>query len=270
MLGHQRRSPVSGSCVRSEPSRLVTIPREHRPAGASDEWLSGLPEVIEALCSQWRLAVDDEGIRGGAWGIVVFCHTAGGREAVLKLCADHQRLRAETSAMLVWAGGPALSVLAHRPGALLLQRARPGKPARLAPSHLALLLNALHRPAAVCGAGLGDWRSSINQAVTRVPSLQALGRELLTQGHGRPVVTLHGDLQPANILQHRGASAVIDPIGLTGPRELDVATAALYNDWGEEPSARITRLAKLTGADPALAVRFGQLSAMYAALANRY
>lgn len=81
---------------------------------------------------------------------------------------------------------------------------------------------------------------------------------------------MHGDLQPANILEHHGAIAVIDPVGISGPRELDVANAALCNDWGEKPEARIRRLAALTGTDPALALAFGQLSAMYAALAPRY
>ena len=244
--------------------------RERRPAGASEEWVSRLPELIEAVCEDWRLSLDDEKMAGGAWGIVLCCHTASGREAVLKLCANHERLRAETCAMLAWADGPAVGVLAHRPGALLLQRARPGTPSRLAPSRLALLLDALHRPGNIGGLGLGDWRASINTAVLQVPSLQALGRKLLREGEGRPVLTLHGDLQPANILEHRGGSAVIDPVGIAGPRELDVASAALYNDWGEESSARITRLAKLTGTDPAFALCFGHLSAMYAALAPRY
>ena len=60
------------------------------------------------------------------------------------------------------------------------------------------------------------------------------------------------------------------PDGIAGPRELDVANAALYNDWGEESSARITRLARLTRTDPAFALRFGQLSAMYSTLVHRY
>ena len=245
-------------------------PRERRPAGASEDWVSRLPELIEALCQDWRLSLDDERMARGAWGIVLCCHTASGREAVLKLCANEERLRAETSAMLVWASGPAVGVLAHRPGALLLQRARPGTPSRLAPSRLALLLDALHRPTNIGELGLGDWRASIAAAVSRVPSLQALGWELLAEGQGRPVLTVHGDLQPANILEHRGANVVIDPVGIAGPRELDVASAALYNNWGEESSARIRRLAKLTGTDAAFALRFGQLSAMYAALAPRY
>ncbi len=249
---------------------VMISPGEGRPAGASEDWVSRVPELIEALCKDWRLSLDDETMAGGAWGIVLCCHTASGREAVLKLCANQERLRAETSAMLAWAGGPALGVLAHRPGALLLQRARPGTPSRLAPSRLALLLDALHRPTKIGELGLGDWRASITAAVSQVPSLRALGRELLGEGQGRPVLTVHGDLQPANILEHRGASAVIDPVGIAGPRELDVASAALYNNWGEESSARIRRLAKLTGTDPAFALRFGQLSAMYAALAPRY
>jgi len=244
--------------------------RERRRAGAGDDSRSWLTELIESVCDDWSLSLDDERLEGGAWGTVLCCHTGRGQAAVLKLCADHARLRAETSALLAWADGPAVRVLAHRPGALLLQRARPGTPSRLAPSRLALLLDTLHRPAAVAGPSLGDWRASITAAVSRVPSLHALGRQLLRAGERRPVVTLHGDLQPRNILQHRGATVVIDPIGIAGPRELDVANAALYNNWGEESAARIRRLARLTGTDPAFALRFGQLSALYAALAPKY
>jgi hypothetical protein len=250
------------------PARTIAS-GERRPAGAGEDWVSRLPELIEALCKDWRLSRGDERMAGGAWGVVVCCRTESGREVVLKLCANEERLSAETNAMLAWAGGPAVGVLAHRPGALLLQRARPGTPSRLAPSRLALLLDALHVPPNIGGRGLGDRRASIKAAVSQVPSLQALGRELLRDGEGRTVLTLHGDLQPANILEHRGASAVIDPVGIAGPRELDVASAALYNNWGEEPSARIRRLAALTGTDPAFALRFGQLSAIYAALGTR-
>jgi streptomycin 6-kinase len=257
-----RRSP-------QRPEVRPLVSGQRRPAGASEDWTSRLPKLIESLCEEWRLSLCAERMAGGAWGVVVCCRTESGREAVLKLCANEERLSAETNAMLSWAGGPAVCVLAHRPGALLLERARPGTPSRLAPSRLALLLDALHRPTNIGGRGLGDWRASIKAAVSQVPSLHALGRELLRDGEGRTVLTLHGDLQPANILERRGASAVIDPVGIAGPRELDVASAALHNNWGEEPSARITRLAELTGTDPAFALRFGQLSAIYAALATR-
>jgi streptomycin 6-kinase len=243
---------------------------ERRPACASEDWVSQLPGLVDAVCEEWRLSLDDERMAAGAWGVVAWCHTESGLEAALKLCANEERLSAETNAMLAWVGRPAVRVLAHRPGALLLERARPGRPSRLAPARLALLLDALHRPTGAGGRGLGDWRTSIKAAVSQVPSLQMLGRELLKQGLGRPVVALHGDLQPANILEHHGAIAVIDPVGISGPRELDVANAALCNDWGEEPAARIRRLAALTGTDPAFALALGQLSAMYAALAPRY
>jgi streptomycin 6-kinase len=247
----------------------MIVPREIRPVGASEEWLSHVPEIVDELCEEWHLSVDDENVRGGAWGIVVGCQTENGGEAVLKLCAQQDRLRAETNALLAWAAGPAIRVLDHCPVALLLERARPGTPERLAPSQLGMLLNALHRSARAASGGLGDWRASVHSAVAQVPSLHGLGRELLRAGEGRPMVTLHGDLQPANVLRHRGSSVVIDPLGIAGPREFDVATAALYNNWGEDSSARITRLAKLTGTDPGLALRFGQFSAMYAALAQR-
>jgi streptomycin 6-kinase len=255
------------------PRRLksrASIKLERRPACASDDWVSQLPELVDAVCEDWHLSLDDERMAAGAWGVVAWCHTESGLEAALKLCADEERLSAETNAMLAWGGRPAVRVLAHRPGALLLERARPGRPSRLAPARLALLLDALHRPTSAGWRGLGDWRTSIKAAVSQVPSLQTLGRELLKQGEGRPVVALHGDLQPANILEHRGAIAVIDPVGISGPRELDVANAALGNNWGEEAAGRIRRLAKLTGTDPAFALGFGQLSATYAALAPRH
>jgi streptomycin 6-kinase len=229
-----------------------------------------LPNLIDAACEAWHLSLDDEPVAAGVWGVVAWCHTETGLEAALKLCASEQRLAAETSAMLAWGGRSAVRVLAHRPGALLLERARPGRPSRLAPTRLALLLDALHRPVDTSCRGLGDWRASINAAITRIPSLAGLGRELLKEGESRPVVALHGDLQPANILEHRGTIAVIDPVGIAGPRELDIANAALRNDWGENASLRIRRLADLTGADQAFALAFGQLSAMYATLAGSH
>jgi hypothetical protein len=61
---------------------------------------------------------------------------------------------------------------------------------------------------------------------------------------------------------------VIDPIGVAGPRELEVANAALYNNWGEgtlSPNQAAGGVGRQT--DPAFALRFGQVTAMYAAFA---
>ena len=202
---HTRRSTsVRRRLARAERSAIdvaMNLAQEHRPAGADEKWVSRLPELIESVCEECRLRVDDEGTAAGAWGIVLYCHTATGREAVLKLCPNHERLRAETSALLRWPAARR-SGCSARPGALLLQRARPGTPSRLSPSQLARLFDLLHRPAAAVSAGLGDWRASILAAVARVPRLRALGRDLLREGEGRPVRCLHGDLQPANILEH--------------------------------------------------------------------
>jgi streptomycin 6-kinase len=250
---------------RSKPRASLQL--ERRPACVGDDWVARLPDLIGSVAQEWALSLDDEPLASGAWGVVAWCRTDSGTEAVLKLCANEQRLSAETNALLGWGGRSAARVLAHRPGALLLERARPGRPSRLAPKRLALLLDALHRPTSAGQGGLGDWRTSIDAAITQVPSLRALGRAVLRQAAARPVVALHGDLQPANILEHRGTIVVIDPVGVAGPREMDVANAALENNWGEEATARITRLAGLTHTDPALAVAFGQLSSMYAALA---
>src|ERR1700748_3402900 len=110
-----------------------SVQLERRPACAGEEWVSQLPGLLDALCEEWHLSLDDEPMAAGAWGIVAWCRTESGQEVALKLCANEQRLSAETNAMLAWGGHPAIRVLAHRPGALLLERARPGRPSRLAP-----------------------------------------------------------------------------------------------------------------------------------------
>src|SRR6202050_1488647 len=157
--------------VKSRASEMI----ERRPACASDDWVSQLPKLIDAVCEDWQLSLDDERMAAGAWGVVAWCHTESGLEAALKLCANEERLSAETNAMVAWAGRPAARVLAHRPGALLLERARPGTPSRLAPTRLALLLDALHRPTSASWRGLGDWRTSIKAAISQIPSLETLG-----------------------------------------------------------------------------------------------
>ena len=129
----------------ARPRRLKSralLQLERRPACASEDWVSHLPQLIDAACEEWHLSLDDEPMAAGAWGVVAWCHTESGLEAALKLCANEQRLSAETNAMLAWGGHPAVRVLAHRPGALLLERARPGRPSRLAPTRLALLRRA--------------------------------------------------------------------------------------------------------------------------------
>jgi hypothetical protein len=46
---------------------------------------------------------------------------------------------------------------------------------------------------------------------------------------------LHRPARPPGSALGTG-EAVIDPVGIAGPRELDVANAALFNLWGEEPA----------------------------------
>ena len=149
----QRRSGLPDATP-ARPRRLksrASVQLDRRPACAGEDWVSRLPDLIDAACEEWHLSLDDERLAAGAWGVVAWCHTESGLEAALKLCENEQRLSAETNAMLAWGGRPAVRVLAHRPGALLLERARPGRPSRLAPARLALLLDALHRPTSAAG-----------------------------------------------------------------------------------------------------------------------
>ena len=102
----------------ARPRRLksrASVQLERRPACAGEDWVSHLPKLIDAVCEEWHLSLDDERIAAGAWGVVAWCHTESGLEAALKLCANEQRLSAETNAMLGWVpGGLAIVDLKRR------------------------------------------------------------------------------------------------------------------------------------------------------------
>ena len=138
--------------------------------------------------------------------------------------------------MLAWVGGP-------QPASSLTARAHcccsgpvPAHHRGLRPRAWRCCSTRFTDPRTPPGSALGTGERALTPPSCTRPPPKAVGRDLPREGNGRPLHTLHGDLQPANILEHRGASAVIDPVGIAGPREMDVANAALNDNWGEEPA----------------------------------
>jgi streptomycin 6-kinase len=116
----------------------IRIPRLLAEAVAEDEhhcpdrrrWLASLPEVVDAVASDWELVLGEPYEPGGqcAW-IAPVRHTAGD-ELVLKVGWRHPEAEHEADALRVWDGDGAVRCIAARTLkdniALLLERCRPG------------------------------------------------------------------------------------------------------------------------------------------------
>lgn len=256
-------------------------------AGA-EVWFGELPGMLAALAQRWRLQIGPP-IPRGSVSAVYWCQMTDGRRAVLKASPDRTRLAFEAAALGAWhtVRTPAVIALDEQLGALLLEAIEPGTPLAVSsacPSvdRVAGLLTSLHQsgvpdplyPAvAQRVAYLFDVSARLYQ---RHPDVTALiPPELYQRGHAlatrlaqddRPVVLLHGDLTPGNILDGgpgRGLVA-IDPAPCCGDASFDAIDLILWQaDDLQVIQTRTERLAAATGMD---AQRLSDWCAAFAAM----
>jgi streptomycin 6-kinase len=245
-----------------------------RFGGEIEAWFDELPGVLIALAERWQFEFGSA-IHRGSVSVVFRCRMADGRGAVLKASPDRARLAYEAAALDGWhtIHTPAVLELDDRLGALLLEAIEPGTPLIVSsaypdPDSAAELLSSLH------GSGVADPSyPTVEQRVAylfdssaklyeRHPELAALippalykrGRRLAT-GLARdtsPIVLLHGDLTPSNILDggaERGLVA-IDPAPCLGDAAFDAVDLILWQaDDLETIEERSERLGAATGSD---------------------
>jgi streptomycin 6-kinase len=235
--------------------------------------LDELPGVLGALAQRWRFEFDAP-IPRGSVSVVVRCRMADGRGAVLKAGPDRARLADEAAALEGWdtVHTPAVLALDERLGALLLEAIEPGTPLVVSSAYpdlgrVAELLGSLH------ASGIPDPAyPTVAQRVAylfdasvrlydRHPELTALvPRELYERGRrlatrlaqdASPVVLLHGDLTPSNVLDGGGRGLVaIDPAPCLGDPGFDAVDLLCWQaDDPETIQARTERLAAATGLD---------------------
>jgi streptomycin 6-kinase len=235
-------------------------------------WLDDLPDVLSDLERRWGFELEGP-VPRGSMSAVFHCRMADGRHAVLKASPDRARLAFEAAALNGWHTGhtPAVMALDERLGALLLEAIEPGTPVvepAVEPSakRVAELMNALH------GSGFPDPKyPTVEQRVDHLfesstklyewhPGLTALvSKELYERGRALatrlardrlPVVLLHGDLTPSNVLDGgagRGLVA-IDPAPCLGDAAFD-AVDLIFWRAGDLATieARAGRLAAASG-----------------------
>jgi streptomycin 6-kinase len=240
----------------------------------AEAWFGQLPGVLTALSQRWQLQIGPP-IPRGSVSAVYRCQMADGRRAVLKASPDRARLAFEAAALGAWhtVHTPAVIALDEQLGALLLEAIEPGTPLAVSSLYpnldsVADLLSSLHQ------SGVPD--PSYPEAAQRVaylfdvsaklyhrhPQLTALiPPELYQRGHALatrlaqhdcPVVLLHGDLTPGNILDGgagRGLVA-IDPAPCRGDAAFDAVDLILWQaDDLQAIHVRTEQLAAATGMD---------------------
>ncbi len=219
---------------------------------AGARWLDAVPGLVAGLARDWELEVGDPYPLSINW--VAPARRADGTAVVLKLgvpAAGH--LRREAAALTAFGGRGAVALLAcdDARGALLLERAAPGRPAAAlvpaddaaATAAIVAVARRLHRPAppgtglpelATRGAAFGAYLRAhpaggplAGELVRRADRLFA---ELVATATAR--VVLHGDLHHDNVLRAgREPWLAIDPHGLVGDPGYEVG-ALLYNPLG--------------------------------------
>lgn len=237
-----------------------------------EAWFDDLPDLLIELAGRWQIELGPPIPRGTA-SAVFHCRMTDGRRAVLKTAPDRSRLALEASALAAWdtVHTPAVIAFDEQVGALLLEAIEPGIPLIVTTVYptlesVASLLSALHgQPVSegtypVVAQRVDNLFRSSTKLYERDPELAAVvPPDLYERGHALatrlarqklPIVSLHGDLTPRNILDggaERGLVA-IDPTPCVGDAAFDAVDLILWqaNDLGTI-EARTERLAAATG-----------------------
>jgi streptomycin 6-kinase len=245
-----------------------------RFGGEVEAWFDTLPGLLTALAERWQFELGFP-IPRGSVSAVFRCRMADGRRAVLKASPDRSRLALEATALDAWhtVHTPAVIALDEQLGGLLLEEIEPGPPLIVSSAYPTAesvdeLLSCLHESGVpdpsypTVGQRVSYLFQSSAKLYERHPELTELvppelyerGRALATRlgQHDVPIVLLHGDLTPNNILDggsERGLVA-IDPAPCLGDAAFDAVDLILWQaDDLETIEARTERFAATTGVD---------------------
>jgi len=222
-----------------DPGFVATIRSTFGSRG--DAWLVHLPELLDEYGKHWHLTLLSP-FKDLSFHYVAPALRKDGSPVVLKLGVPNKELTSEMEALKVYGGRGAVRLLeadAER-GALLLERLQPGqklstlanneKATRIAAGVLKVLWRP--EPATHHFKTITDWASGLNRLPSLYPQGIPIPSKLVDQGKTLfadllPTQTskmlLHGDFHHYNILSSGDAWLAIDPKGIIGEPEFDLA-----------------------------------------------
>lgn len=202
-------------------------------------WLSHLPQIVKKLCLYWDLTHLTP-VENMSYNYVAKAMYQGNQPVVLKICCEKKLMLSEAQSLTFFNGQGAIKLIHyHEPcHALLLQRAVPGLSLKsLFPQKSEFVLGAyvrtmrqLHeqkqRPQ-YSFLHMTEWLKTFdNKYVSQIPNdlLQYtidIKDKLLASL--KSSILLHGDLHHDNVLQHEHTWLAIDPKGIMGEPEFELA-----------------------------------------------
>jgi streptomycin 6-kinase len=206
-----------------------------------EAWLTALPDLLQSAAARWKLTLGEPFLL--SYNYVCAATREDGTPAVLKIGVPNHELTSEIQTLQVYDGVGACRIYEGDPaaGMLLLERLQPGtmllevKDDDEATRIAARVMKETHRPVPPREGflSLRGWfdelkgvRKLFRGETGPFPEksfvlAEGLIRELFAED--RPPVLLHGDFHHYNILLSERGWLVIDPKGVIGPAEYDVA-----------------------------------------------
>lgn len=234
---------------------------DDRSDAERNAWIKNIADTLASCESAWNVRTGDE-LRQGLVGYLVEAECEDGTQAVLKLRSPGEAMDAEAEALQLFGGRGAARLIACNSelGAILMERAVPGSQLSDCLSEIdgesvmVDVIRNLDRSATPKGLmSVSDRVSTWARGLRDLsgPSPLPLGRfveaadslDRLAGSQGEPVV-LHGDLHVGNVLNAGDSWIAVDPKGLFGEIEYDIAWWLRDPPTDSEPeewTAQLTR-----------------------------
>jgi streptomycin 6-kinase len=205
-----------------------------------EDWIASLPAIVEQLAADWQLKQVTP-VSNMTFNYVAFAVANSEQPVVLKIGCDKKSIDEERQALAYFNGNGSIQLIDFHATyhALLLHQAVPGTTLKsYYPSHLPFVmdcyigtmqkLHARRLPEKHHYRPISDWLKAIDQLIPNNPCPSdllekaiSLKNTLLSSMTSH--VFLHGDLHHDNVLQDGDQWLAIDPKGIVGEPEFEIA-----------------------------------------------
>lgn len=199
-------------------------------------WLANLPNIVNTLSEHWELR-NLTPVDNMTFHYVAKAQTLSNQDVVLKISCDSKLTKDEKASLEYFDGCGSIRLIDYNEkyNALLLQQAIPGIVLKsFYPMQVEFVIDCytttiqkLHKP--LVGEHdnphISDWLKSLNKANQLPKHLLKKAIDLKDKLLASPTqqIFLHGDLHHDNILQHNNEWLAIDPKGIIGELEFELA-----------------------------------------------
>ncbi|OAI48533.1 hypothetical protein AYO45_00940 [Gammaproteobacteria bacterium SCGC AG-212-F23] len=204
-----------------------------------EQWIADLPDIIDKLTTHWQLTHLNP-VNNMSFHFVAKATLNNNQAAVLKIGCDEKSVKDEMLALQYFNGTASVKLIDYHEKyyALLLHQAIPGITLKsFYPEKLEYViecyvntmqkLHEKHLPSRHPFRHISDWLKSIDKVTSKLIPAHLLEKAIATKNKllatSSKQVLLHGDLHHDNLLQDGNTWVTIDPKGIVGEPEFEIA-----------------------------------------------